>query len=346
MERLVMQTIFGSKLYGTSTPESDTDIKGIYIPSTKDILMGNGDLHYTRNTSSVHQKNSAEDTDLEMFSLQNFVKLAIKGETIALDMIHTNCIVDHDFMEPWDFIYQNRAKFYTTDMKAYLGYVKKQAAKYGIKGTRMAALRQVWDAIKDLPTEYYVTPQEALREVDFSAAKHINCKRYRKVAEYREKLPLNEYCKLSICPKTGNEFYEVMGSKHQLTIKMSELKQKIQTEWDKYGERARLAEKNEGIDWKALHHAVRGGFQLAEIYSTGDLQYPLKDRELLLTIKKGEMPFKEVSQLLEDLISDVDRLSFEAGKNGMANKVDQHFWDNFVHNVYYDHVKEFGGYQK
>lgn len=332
MERLVMQTLFGSKLYGTSTPESDTDIKGIYIPSTKDILMGNGNLHYTRNTGSVHQKNSAEDTDLEMFSLQNFVKLAIKGETIALDMIHTNCIVDYDFMEPWDFIHQNRAKFYTTDMKAYLGYVKKQAAKYGIKGTRMAALRQVWDAIKDLNI---VKGNPGYR--GFLAVK---------VEEIRDQLPINDYCKFSVCPKTGAEFYEVMGSKHQLTIKMSELKQKIQTEWEKYGERARLAEKNEGIDWKALHHAVRGGFQLSEIYSTGDLQYPLKDRELLLTIKKGEMPFKEVSQLLEDLISDVDRLSVEAAKNGMPNKVDQKFWDDFVHNVYYDHVKEFGGYQK
>lgn len=338
MERLVMQTIFGSKLYGTSTPESDTDIKGIFIPSAKDILMGKGDQHYTRNTGSVHQKNTSDDTDLEMFSLQNFVNLAMKGETIALDMIHTNCIVEYDFMDPWDFIYENRSKFYTTDMKAYLGYVKKQAAKYGIKGTRMAALRQVWEAIKDFAEFTAVEDDTAYRPRDTI--------RPTKVIEFKKQLPLNEYCKLSTCPKTGNEFYEVMGSKHQLTIRMSELKQKIQTEWEKYGERARLAEKNEGIDWKALHHAIRGGFQLSEIYSTGDLEYPLKERELLLTIKKGEMPFKEVSELLEDLISDVDRLSFEAGKNGMSNKVDQKFWNDFVHNVYYDHVKDFGGYQK
>ncbi|CAL1777454.1 nucleotidyltransferase [Acinetobacter phage vB_AbaM_Konradin-v2] len=39
-ERLVMQCVFGSKLYGTSTPSSDLDIKGIFIPDAKSIIMG------------------------------------------------------------------------------------------------------------------------------------------------------------------------------------------------------------------------------------------------------------------------------------------------------------------
>ena len=279
-----------------------------------------------------------------MFSLSYFIKLATKGETIALDMIHTpsNLIIDYDFIEPWDFIVKNRSKFYTTDMKAYLGYVKKQAAKYGIKGTRMAALRQVWDAIKDLEESYYITPTQALTEVDFTVRPHINCKRHYTVNKYRDQLPINDFCKFSICEKTGNKFYEIMGSKHQLTIKMSELKYKVQTEWNKYGERARLAELNQGIDWKAMHHAIRGGLQLKEIYSTGDLQYPLVDAEELVKIKKGEISFKTVSEFLEDIISDVDKLSVEASKNGMPSKVDSKFWDDFVFEVYHDHIMEFG----
>lgn len=340
MQRLIMQSMFGSKLYGTSTPESDTDIKGIFIPSSRDIIMGKGNQHYSQNTGNNKSKNTAEDFDIEMYSLQNFIALAVKGETIALDMIHTpsDMITDYDYIDPWDFIVENRAKFYTTDMKAYLGYVKKQAAKYGIKGTRMAALRQVWEAIKDFAEFTGV-------EEDTSYRPRTTI-RPTKVIEFKKQLPVNEYCKFSTCPKTGNEFYEVMGSKHQLTIRMSELKDKIRTEWEKYGERARLAEQNEGIDWKAMHHAIRGGMQLSEIYSTGDLKYPLKESDVLMQIKKGELPFKEVSEMLEDIISDVDHLALIASQNGMPNKVDDKFWNNFVHNVYYDHIKEFGGYQK
>lgn len=345
MQRLVMQSLFGSSLYGTATPESDVDYKGIYIPPARNLILGNAKSHYSQNTSGKNQKNTADDIDLEMYSLQYFIQLAVKGETIALDMIHTPSekIVDYDFIEPWDFIVENRSKFYTTDMKAYLGYVKKQAAKYGIKGTRMAALRQVWDAIKDLETEYYITPGQALRESDFSCAKHVNCRRFYKVADVVSQLPINDYCKISTCPKTGNQFYDVMGVKHQLTIKLSELKQKVSTEWEKYGERARQAERNEGIDWKAMHHAIRGGRQLQEIYSTGDLNYPLVNSEELLAIKQGKFEFKYVSELLEWLIADVDRLAIEAGKNGMPAKVDTDFWESFVHEVYRDHIFQFGG---
>ncbi|ADG60031.1 nucleotidyltransferase [Acinetobacter phage Acj9] len=331
-ERLIMKAYFGSTLYGTNTPQSDLDIKGLYIPSSRDILLGKGATHYTHNTSDKNQKNTSDDIDLEMFSLQSFIGLATKGETIALDMIHTpsSMIVDYDFMEPWDFIYQNRSKFYTTDMKAYLGYVKRQAAKYGTKGTRMAALRQVWDAIKHFA-------EFAAVEEDTSYRPRASLRPTR-VIEFKGRLPVNEFCKFSTCPKTGNEFYEVMGSKHQLTIRMSELKDKIRSEWEKYGERARLAEKNEGVDWKAMHHAIRGGLQLKEIYDTGDLQYPLKDAEFLKQIKAGVIDFKEVSSILEDLISDVDIAAAAASKNGMPSKVDTDFWDTFVLQVYHQQV--------
>ncbi|AZU98562.1 hypothetical protein [Acinetobacter phage AbTZA1] len=335
-ERLVMKSLFGSKLYGTSTPESDLDIKGIYIPDAKQLILGNATTHYSRNTGTHTTKNTADDVDEEMYSLQYFIELAIKGETIALDMLHTpkELITELGDSEVWSFIRQNRYRFYTTDMKAYLGYVKKQAAKYGIKGTRMAALRQVNDAIKDLP-EYHIVD---IMDVTIEPSKHISRRRDYKVSQFVHKLPINEYCKIETDPKTGATFYNVMGVKHQLTIKMSELKQKIAKEWEKYGERARQAELNNGIDWKAMHHAIRGGLQLQEIYDTGDLEYPLKDAELLLKIKKGELSFKEVSTILEDVIADVDALSIQAAKNGMPQKVDRSFWDNFVYNVYSAHI--------
>lgn len=328
METLIMKSAFGSTLYGTNTPESDMDYKGIFIPDARSLILGNAKTHYSSNTSNKNQKNTADDIDLEMYSLKYFIELAIKGETIALDMIHTpsNMIVDYDLFEPWDFIHKNRAKFYTTDMKAYLGYVRKQASKYGIKGTRVAAMRLVWEAIENLPI---VKPNPGYR--GFLATT---------VEDIRKELPINEYCKFVICPKTGNEFYEVMGSKHQLTIKLKEFKQKIQIEWEKYGERARLAEKNEGVDWKAMHHAIRGGQQLREIYETGDLLYPLKEKEYLKDIKAGKIDFKEISEYLEELVADVDRLSIQANKNGMPAKVDTSFWENFVFDVYHDHIKK------
>ena len=36
----IVKLVFGSRLYGTSTPESDKDFKGVFLPSREEILLG------------------------------------------------------------------------------------------------------------------------------------------------------------------------------------------------------------------------------------------------------------------------------------------------------------------
>lgn len=342
MNTLVMKSIFGSKLYGTDTPESDLDYKGVYIPSAKSLILGNVIDHYSKNTSNSDVKNTSDDIDEEMFSLKYFIEMAIKGETIALDMIHTpsELIVDYDDIGPWDFIYQNRSKFYTTDMKAYLGYVKKQAAKYGIKGSRLSALRQVKEWASTLPDTKEVNDFEENNKKRVKNVSWIDGKMCADtlIGDFFSSAPIiNEHTEMTKID--GNDFYKVLSSNYQNTLSVKRFKLSINKMWDGYGERARLAELNQGVDWKSLHHAIRGGLQLKEIYSTGDLQYPLKDRDFLMDVKKGKIPFKHVSESLNDLISEVDGLASEAYKNGMPKQVDKKFWDDFIYNVHLEQIK-------
>ena len=109
----------------------------------------------------------------------------------------------------------------------------------------------------------------------------------------------------------------------------------------KEGERARKAEANEGIDWKALSHACRGGLQLLEIYKTGDLVYPLQDAPFILDVKLGKHPFKTVQEFLEDVVDQVEVASTEASKNGMQQKVDMGFWDDFLERVYLENHRSY-----
>ncbi|ELL9021227.1 nucleotidyltransferase domain-containing protein [Escherichia coli] len=139
-----MKSYFGSHLYGTSTPESDVDFKEIYVPHARDILTGNVKEHMSKNTNNTSSKNTKDDVDHELYSLKYFFKLAADGETVALDMLHTppSLVVKSDLPDVWKYIQDNRSRFYTTNMKSYLGYVRKQASKYGVKGSRLAVLRQ------------------------------------------------------------------------------------------------------------------------------------------------------------------------------------------------------------
>lgn len=46
--KIVYITLFGSKLFGTDNPNSDTDYKGIFIPSKRDVLLKRDIEHYNR----------------------------------------------------------------------------------------------------------------------------------------------------------------------------------------------------------------------------------------------------------------------------------------------------------
>ena len=326
--KTIVKSYFGSHLYGTSTPESDVDFKEIFVPHPRDILMCQAMNHTNCNTNNSATKNTKDDIDHELFSLKYFFKLAADGETVALDMLHTppELVVASDLPEVWKFIQDNRARFYTTDMKAYLGYVRKQAGKYGVKGSRLADLHKVLDVIRDVPEwKYDDRPQQ----------KGIN-ERW-KVQDIAEKLPLGEFLEWTtfVDHKSGEQkFYNVLGRKFQTTITVKEMKYSLEKLDAEYGERARKAEANEGVDWKALSHALRGGLQLQEIYSSGDLKYPLAQAPLIKKIKAGELPFKEVQDILETTVDAVESLAHQAEKNGMPKKVDMKFWDDFVEKVY------------
>ncbi|UGL59943.1 nucleotidyltransferase [Escherichia phage vB_EcoM_RZ] len=328
--RTVMKGYFGSHLYGTSTPESDVDFKEIFVPHPRDILLGTAMNHTNLNTNNTATKNTKDDIDHELYSLKYFFKLAAEGETVALDMIHTpaNLVVKSDLPDVWKFIQDNRSRFYTTNMKAYLGYVRKQASKYGVKGSRLAALRGVLAIVNQIP-EQWVDYQEGIPDR----------LRRTKVEDIKHRLPENEFCEWVFHnhEKTGPQtFYTVLGRKYQTTLSLIELKQSLNKLDAEYGERARKAEANEGIDWKALSHAYRAGYQLMEIYQTGDLVFPLREASIIKLIKAGELPFKEVQELLEDTVDLVEVLAIQAAKNGMPDKVDMKFWDKFVEEVYLD----------
>src|SRR5574343_614921 len=105
---------FGSHLYGTSTPNSDVDIKGIFLPPKRDILLCKIPKSITENTkTNCNEKNSCDDIDKEFYSLHYFLKLACEGETVTLDMIHVNneCLISSS--PEFQFIRTNRHKFYT-----------------------------------------------------------------------------------------------------------------------------------------------------------------------------------------------------------------------------------------
>ena len=309
-ENILVRMKFGSHLYGTDTPDSDQDFKGVFLPTENECFLNKISKSINYSTGDDFSKNSREDTDEEIFSLQEFIKLALRGEMIVIDMLHApdNMILQTSTI--WKHIQANRNKFYSKNLAGYLGYIRTQTAKYGIKGERLSALSAV---LKLLNSIVY---------------------KKNKLSTIWNLLPTNEYCRFVTNPKDiKNRYYECCGKQYPETITIEYAIEIISSVYNRYGARAKMAEANEGVDWKAVSHAFRAGIQLKEIYTTGDLIYPLKDAEYLRDMKQGKLHYKNdnLGQQLEDILTDVESL---AQSSNYPTKLNHKWFDDVIINTY------------
>lgn len=286
-EQIVVRMKFGSPLYGTSLPTSDTDYKAIHIPSASDILIGRAkETIVTSTKSDAASRNAADDTDFESFSLRQYMYLLLQGQTVALDMFFApgDMIEEQSFI--WEIIKKNKHLWLHKGISAFAGYCKQQANKYGIRGSRIATCRDVIRALDSFSYKDSVRLKEiwpCLMET-LSGTEHIVF-----MTE-----GMNGHAGKPV------RMMDVCGKKVQENIKISEAIGIYRKVIDAYGERALQAERNEGVDWKALMHAVRVCGQAQELLATAHITFPRPDAAKLVRIRKGELLYKEVAEMIED----------------------------------------------
>jgi hypothetical protein len=284
---------FGSHLYGTDGPDSDTDYKGVYMPRKEDLLLQAvpKSISYKPNKGEG-VKNTKDDVDIEVYSLHYFLELAKKGETVAIDMLHAPLSWLNISSEVWADLHNNRSRFHTKNLKAFVGYARKQAAKYGIKGSRLNAARKVMD---------YLAPM--LQGPDDPG----------KLLHHWENLPTGEHIHRDMSAMIGDIMnntrpgvYQVCGKQIQSTVKVQYAYDIVKKFYDQYGARAKQAADNKGIDWKAVSHALRAAYEVESILKTGDIEFPLKPAGFIKRVKDGKIHWNLVQRVLEILMEDLE----------------------------------------
>jgi hypothetical protein len=317
-EQIIVRIEFGSHLYGTNTSASDHDYKSVYVPSAEDILLQRvkGSLgHKVKRYEG--DKNSPEDTDDEMYSLQRYLGLLSEGQTVTIDMLFTPQPLMTSAL--WRYILANKNLLLTKRSAAFVGYCRTQANKYGIKGSRVAAAKEAMEFFK---LHYDILGSTA------------------KLHEIAGLVPaiVGEHTRVIELETTqGNfeTFIECCNRKVSFgnTIKAAyEIYSRI---YDNYGKRAKLAQTNEGVDWKALSHAVRVANEALELLVTANVTFPLPNAAHILEIKRGLVPYEQVAEEIEGLLENVERAS---ETSTLRDEADQDFIDRLVYRVHREAV--------
>jgi predicted nucleotidyltransferase len=117
---IVFETVSGSKAYGTDTPESDTDIRGVFVQPLEDVLK------YGR----VEQV-SDETNDVTYYEIGRFIKLLSDNNPNVLELIAMpeSCI---RFIDPLfkEYFYEAKEKWITKKVRwTFAGYAIAQIDK-------------------------------------------------------------------------------------------------------------------------------------------------------------------------------------------------------------------------
>lgn len=293
--KTIVRMQFGSHVYGTNLPTSDTDVKAVHIPDATDILLQRAKGSIVQKTNTTTAKNTAEDIDFESHSLHRFMDLLLQGQTIALNMLFTPKSFLLETSDVWERIVAEKDNWLHRNIAPFIGYCRQQSAKYGIRGSRVATVRSVVEWLDATIATHVHSARlaEVWASVEFIAATH----------EHAGIL-------VEVRPNGMNmRMLDVCGRKIQETMKLSQARDILQKILDNYGQRALAAERNEGVDWKAVMHALRACGEAEELLTTGHITYPRPEAAYLLQVRQGLIPYKDVSVVLEERMAKLEQVA-------------------------------------
>lgn len=305
---------YGSKLYGTNTPSSDTDIKHIVLPSLDDMLLGRKLVAKVKKTNQVKDtRNSADDVDEEFIPLQVFATDFFNGQTYALELAfavegnHAGQTFYGEYNDNpclWGdmrgvvpfmkFVRDMRSTYLTSNIKAMMGYVVNQASLYSFKGERLNATREVKAAYGRAEARNL----SELRVGDLIVSDEMFD---RDMLELELKYPKYvQRTKYDIGTGVMKPCFVLLQKTLPFTDRIEHSLEVISNLEGKYGSRSDAATAD-NVDWKATMHALRIVDEGLALLLHKQLTFPFNAeyRDRLLSIKRGEVDIDLIKDELD-----------------------------------------------
>lgn len=348
--KLIYLSQYGSHLYGLNTENSDLDFRGVYIPKLDDIILhkdkdeinteleiklyGGEQTIYSNDDIDAVPIWDKKKVDVKLFSLQKFIQLCSKADTNALDLLFSvglgvNGEIGvqpeqetyanfHGWQIMWKLLYNRNELINTDRLESPITYAFKQATKYGLKGERLKVLEIVKQKAEYLKKNKILAELKTVVVEDL--IDHTNLMEL--------EIP-NNHLRIDVLDNKGKKekYLFVCGIQHQFNLDLDKFIKRIEEKINKEYTSQRTIDAKDGNDWKALSHAIRVLLEIKELLDTGNIQFPLKDKEFLLDIKLGKVEREFIDNFFNQELSNIlERVQ----KNELNWKYDEEFWNEFI----------------
>jgi len=312
---VLLSIVYGSRLYGTSTPVSDVDFKSITLPDYETLILGQPlKTERYRFDSEGHQVSTNITSpeggyESEHTPVHKFVQDYLGGQAYAVEFVHAvlggahehnmgaagteSYRRSHRFLE---FCRTLACKFPHKNLAGMTGFAMKQTFDYVHRGRRLIAARAIRTAVQDILNAvgavvapvYSSQPQPVMRLNSMFGAEQII-----DVLAAKVNLEIGS-------TETNNTVLRTLklnGRQYTETTTIRDFLNAVEKLIDQYGERSTAAAEVD-VDWKSLSHAVRVYEQVIELAETGFITFPRPNADYLLSIKEGAIPVEQVKDLL------------------------------------------------
>jgi uncharacterized protein len=316
---LVFEGITGSKAYGLDTPNSDTDIRGVFV-LPKEMYYG---LEYTAQVNN-------DTNDIVYYELRRFMELLSKNNPNILEMLSTPeaCVLlKHPIM---DMIKQEMFLSKLCE-QTFANYAYTQIKKaYGLEKKILNPVDEIRKSVLDfcyvyegkdaMPLRKYLELKKMKQEkAGLAAISHLrDCYNifYSELLSYSgiiRKEESNDVC-LSSIPKGEKAVAMLYFNKDGYSVYCKKYKEY----WDWVEKRNEDRYKTtmfhgKNYDSKNMMHVFRLLLMAKEIAVEGKINVLRSDRDFLLSVKEGKYEYDELLQKAEDLKNDLPALYQNSG---------------------------------
>jgi hypothetical protein len=330
---IIFEAVVGSQAYGIATPESDTDVKGVFIQPIEDIL-------------SFGYRDQVNDSknDTVFYEVRRFLQLLSSNNPTVLELLYIpeDCIIYKDSI--FDKIIAKRSLFITKVCKmSFGGYAIQQIKK--AKGMNKKIVKPmdknrkgvldfcyVPDGQGSIPVKEYLEERGMKQKfcglVVVPHMRYVYSVFYDKASELREKgikIPgATKYkgivqdevesndVSVSSVEKADLPFTIMSFNKDGYSTYCKEYKE--YHDWVENRSQSRFSDNmvhGKGYDGKNLAHCHRLLDMAIEIGEGKGINVRRQNREILLSIRKGEYEYETLVKEAEEKIQKMD-IVFEA----------------------------------
>ena len=272
-DRTIFLTVHGSRAYGTNTPLSDIDIKGICIPP-KEVFFGLG--------KPFEQAETNEPNDMVIYDLRKFLSLASNTNPNIIEVLFTD---KDDWLKTtpiFEKLHQNRHLFINKKARhSFAGYAHSQLKR--IKSHRSWLLNPM--ETRPARSEYGLSETSKVNKSDFGATDKL----------------------IESGVEINTSVMELFQKEKAYQSKLNSWKQ--YEYWKKTRNVDRSAtEAKFGYDTKHAMHLVRLLKMCREILETGEVHVKRPDAPELLSIRNGEWSYEKLVAWSEEQNNDLDQM--------------------------------------